>query len=797
MPTEPEAQDPTEASSPSSATPSARVGMVFDISRESAIRLGLPFDGRGWTVQGQDAEGVLFQRAQDIEIGKAPQRMPFEIYTQALAERQSTAGKKSGSAKPLFFSQRDSVLPSTNGEYILRAIDANSTPRRYWIESPGRGKQWVSESVLDQLRMDPQAGRQKIAAIFTPTGTTPETKQVEKGNSNLERTIRRATKAAVLGRAFSSKAPSKPPSSSLPPPASSSEIPSAPSSTSLPSLEKNEEPGDTEISRLRRLLSAQALEKGATSQRDPSAPRGLVGRDDDHFDTDDEDSSPPQAGLVAGAAVAVTALNGMAALKGLRRAEFLQRAEALLQILNQRLAQKPSASTKESPVAVTLIPGQEEGRREEVGEREQEGGEKDEEDSEENTRLKLARTQALIDAVQHLPEEAELPPEILEQALPLVSDLSAPSNVPAAPPTSPSPPPTSVTPAPRSNAIPKSPVSKNAESKSPESKAPAPVMTGAGVPVTDSSETLPSPTPSDGSTPGQPHTPIHPLVMMSALNSSQQQERQHQREEPPDAFEQAVGDRGESKRNVRPPPFTSKPQSYAQPEEQPPEPDTMKTQAEQSEGMLANQEQAKQNLETFTGATGDEGSKGDQPEAEEPGGVEEEASPSSQEEPRAQQTQQMQTSAKLQAAQEQEIADQRKRLALGKSFAAKAGRRAAEKGFSSWFTVPKLIFDLIEGCLDGFGFVTFLGEVNLALVNDEFFHFKVLPTLEVPGMAEAGGEQLQSAKRYMTYAFVLLDVLVFFLLLLIGASALAIIGGAVSPSTSSSSPVSSSPAPPS
>lgn len=75
--------------------------------------------------------------------------------------------------------------------------------------------------------------------------------------------------------------------------------------------------------------------------------------------------------------------------------------------------------------------------------------------------------------------------------------------------------------------------------------------------------------------------------------------------------------------------------------------------------------------------------------------------------------------------------------------------------FVGRFTKGKLVFDIIEGCLDGsFGFLQFLFESDLALINDKYLHFKAIPySLKTPGESER-------SERYTQYAVILLNVLI-------------------------------------
>lgn len=83
--------------------------------------------------------------------------------------------------------------------------------------------------------------------------------------------------------------------------------------------------------------------------------------------------------------------------------------------------------------------------------------------------------------------------------------------------------------------------------------------------------------------------------------------------------------------------------------------------------------------------------------------------------------------------------------------------------FIQRFTKAKLGFDLIEGCVDGLGFLEFLAESNIALVNDRFFHLSIVPSLK-----KAGAEERH--QRYLRYGIIFLDVMIVLILLMVAVT---------------------------
>ncbi|GEM_PF-5412279 len=72
--------------------------------------------------------------------------------------------------------------------------------------------------------------------------------------------------------------------------------------------------------------------------------------------------------------------------------------------------------------------------------------------------------------------------------------------------------------------------------------------------------------------------------------------------------------------------------------------------------------------------------------------------------------------------------------------------------FRQQLTAWKLLWDIVEGCADVFGFLEFVVESNLALINDKYFHASFLPTLTIPGGSDR-------ANRYVQYAVILMNCL--------------------------------------
>lgn len=165
-------------------------GAVFDIPDGLFARLNASRDlslhikrsGKGWTVIGESDGGVRLSKP----IGGIPvvQDVSMNVIGELQAYRATQRGKKAGTKKKIRFQNLDEPIAGTDGRFFLRGYDAVSTPPRYYVEGPGKVRQWVSKNVIDTFYTDRKKGLALLQEAFGSNGS---------GASKLDQTIKRAT----------------------------------------------------------------------------------------------------------------------------------------------------------------------------------------------------------------------------------------------------------------------------------------------------------------------------------------------------------------------------------------------------------------------------------------------------------------------------------------------------------------------------------------------------------------------------------------------------------------------------
>ncbi len=169
----------------------------------------------------------------------------------------------------------------------------------------------------------------------------------------------------------------------------------------------------------------------------------------------------------------------------------------------------------------------------------------------------------------------------------------------------------------------------------------------------------------------------------------------------------------------------------------------MRTQADQQN---ATQQQFSGTGEGDASSEGEQASQGREEDSSQMSGADQAGNPAA----RA-----VQMQAAQQADKRQQAAEKEKTPPQATATTNTTHQPATGSSFTSWYTKGKLLFDLLEGCLDGsFGFFQFLFESDLALINDKYLHLKAIPySLKTPGESER-------SERYTQYAVVLMNFLI-------------------------------------
>lgn len=407
----------------------------------------------------------------------------------------------------------------------------------------------------------------------------------------------------------------------------------------------------------------------------------------------------------------------------------------------------------------------------------------------------LAVLEELEAALEQLPENSTVPPNFA-QRLPLfaqAANASVPTEASEAPHIPPPPPPfakplssspsvgtatppttregnaetiptpqgldTSKAPLTQNQSVEQDPASAPAASFSaPSAPTVAPARTRVGAPSVSTRRPASRPAPS------LTNRLLQPMAMMMALNSQQALDRGTQQtgDSYSNVLNQDTSVPSDSSTDSSSSPLSihsALPTPYAQPAQE--GEDVPTTTNEQAQAMRLASEQARATKEQFSG-----------PEQEpQPAPPSEQGEPSSPLTPE----QQLETTPQLQAAQQQAQMDKNTQQNQDQNPKAEeektrvASTSSTAEKVQAEVTRIKLVYDLIEGLFDwSFGFLQFLAESNLAIVNDKYLKVKILPSLKIKG-------EDPRTERYMHYAIYVLNVLLFFLLLIIAAFVIIII----------------------
>ncbi len=254
---------------------------------------------------------------------------------------------------------------------------------------------------------------------------------------------------------------------------------------------------------------------------------------------------------------------------------------------------------------------------------------------------------------------------------------------------------------------------------------------------------------------------LQPMAMMMALNSQQALDRgpQQSNDTYSNVLNQDTSVPSDSSLNAPASSSMGGPLPYSQPPAE--GEDVQTTPNQEAQAMRLASDQALATQKQFSGPE-------QAPQTEQNQGQTRPSSPLTPE-------QQLETTGNLQAAQQQEQMDKNAQQNQDKDAKAKEEEKQttskaslAEKTQAE-ITRIKLVYDLIEGMFDwSFGFLQFIAESNLAIVNDKYLKVKILPSLKIKG-------EDPRTERYMHYAIYVLNALLFFLLLIVVVIIIAVI----------------------
>lgn len=199
--------------------------------------------------------------------------------------------------------------------------------------------------------------------------------------------------------------------------------------------------------------------------------------------------------------------------------------------------------------------------------------------------------------------------------------------------------------------------------------------------------------------------------------------------------------------------------------------DTLATTGEQAQEMRKQSDKTRATGEQFSGAQ----NPASEPESSK--SPSEESQPSQQPSAGLSQEQQLRAGILLGAAQErkQQKENEAKEKASPNS-SSSSKRKGREKSFQERLTKSKLLMDLVEGCFDAVGFLEFLAESTIGIINDKYFKLNSLPTLK----GVLGGPE-DRVDRALRRGVIFIDIYLF-IVLFMGACVLvaivvAIVGG--------------------
>lgn len=199
--------------------------------------------------------------------------------------------------------------------------------------------------------------------------------------------------------------------------------------------------------------------------------------------------------------------------------------------------------------------------------------------------------------------------------------------------------------------------------------------------------------------------------------------------------------------------------------------DTLATTGEQAQEMREQADKTRATGEQFSGAQ----NPASEPESNE--SPSEESQPSPQSSSGLSQEQQLRAGILLGAAQErkqQEEKETKEKASPTSSSSSKSKGR--EKSFQERLTKGKLFMDLIEGCFDALGFLEFLAESTLGILNDRYFKLNSLPTLK--GIHGGPEDRIdRNLRRGVIFVDIYLFIVLFMGACVVVALIVAIVGG--------------------